>query len=153
MTGQDNIQDILQSVKIPCQPPNKSQWKKLEIAIKFINARETLEKRGKRMESMMKTKIWILLFPLFSKASLSKKSAEQKRYTLKYFLLWCRLYHLVNEPELHSPLYAGKQVWRLSLKVWIFAGRRRRKVTRGSLVIKLRKRAADGTKYRSLCIP
>ena len=86
MTGQDNIQDILQSVKIPCQPPNKSQWKKLEIAIKFINARETLEKRGKRMESMMKTKIWILLFPLFSKASLSKKSAEQKRYTLKYFV-------------------------------------------------------------------
>ena len=57
MTGQDNIQDILQSVKIPCQPPNKSQWKKLEIAIKFINARETLEKRGKSMESMMKTKI------------------------------------------------------------------------------------------------
>ena len=57
MTGQDNIQDILQSVKIPCQPPNKSQWKKLEIAIKFINARETLEKRGKIMESMMKAKI------------------------------------------------------------------------------------------------
>ena len=38
MARQDNIQDILDSVKIPCQPPNKSQWKKLEIAIKFINA-------------------------------------------------------------------------------------------------------------------
>ena len=38
MASQDNIQDILDSVKIPCQPPNKSQWKKLEIAVKFINA-------------------------------------------------------------------------------------------------------------------
>ena len=38
MARQDNIQDILDSVKIPCQPPNKSQWKKLEIAVKFINA-------------------------------------------------------------------------------------------------------------------
>ena len=37
MASQDNIQDILDSVKIPCQPPNKSQGKKLEIAVKFIN--------------------------------------------------------------------------------------------------------------------
>ena len=32
-----NIQDILESVKIPSHPPNKSQWKKLELAVKFIN--------------------------------------------------------------------------------------------------------------------
>ena len=39
MSGESstNIQDILESVKIPSHPPNKSQWKKLELAVKFIN--------------------------------------------------------------------------------------------------------------------
>ena len=38
MTGdKENISDILNSVKIPTYPPNKSQWKKLELAVKFIN--------------------------------------------------------------------------------------------------------------------
>lgn len=36
-----SIQDILQTVKVPCYPPNKSQWKKLELAVKFINISKT----------------------------------------------------------------------------------------------------------------
>ena len=35
------IQDILETVKVPCYPPNKSQWKKLELAVKFINISKT----------------------------------------------------------------------------------------------------------------
>ena len=36
-----SIQDILETVKVPCYPPNKSQWKKLELAVKFINISKT----------------------------------------------------------------------------------------------------------------
>ena len=67
MTSQDNIQDILQSVKIPCHPPNKSQWKKLEIAVKFINARETFLKRDKILDIyIMKSEIRKVTFSIIS---------------------------------------------------------------------------------------
>ena len=31
------VEDLLKSVLVPSFPPNRSQWKKLELAIKFIN--------------------------------------------------------------------------------------------------------------------
>ena len=36
-----SVQDILETVRVPCFPPNKSQWKKLELAVKFINISKT----------------------------------------------------------------------------------------------------------------
>ena len=32
----DDIQGILNTLLVPMEPPNRSQWKKLELAMKFI---------------------------------------------------------------------------------------------------------------------
>ena len=32
-----DVEDLLKSVLVPSFPPNRSQWKKLELAMKFIN--------------------------------------------------------------------------------------------------------------------
>ena len=32
-----NVHDLLNTLLVPAYPPNRSQWKKLELALKFIN--------------------------------------------------------------------------------------------------------------------
>ena len=32
-----NVHDLLNTLLVPTYPPNRSQWKKLELALKFIN--------------------------------------------------------------------------------------------------------------------
>ena len=46
-TEEEDIKHLLHSVLIPTFPPNRSQWKKLEIALKFINAsKKEVKKRN-----------------------------------------------------------------------------------------------------------
>ena len=39
MTSEEdtNVKDLLNTLLVPTYPPNRSQWKKLELALKFIN--------------------------------------------------------------------------------------------------------------------
>ena len=41
----DEVDRLLQSVLVPAKPPNRSQWKKLELAMKFIQASKKAESR------------------------------------------------------------------------------------------------------------
>ena len=43
------VEDLLKSVLVPSFPPNRSQWKKLELAMKFIN-KSKAEVERKRSE-------------------------------------------------------------------------------------------------------
>ena len=49
MTENPELEDLLKSVLVPAFPPNRSQWKKLELAMKFINASKAQVER-KRCE-------------------------------------------------------------------------------------------------------
>ena len=49
MTENPELEDLLKSVLVPSFPPNRSQWKKLELAMKFINASKAQVER-KRCE-------------------------------------------------------------------------------------------------------
>ena len=49
----EDVEQLLHTVLVPAFPPNRSQWRKLEIAMKFINmskksARETRMKKEKK---------------------------------------------------------------------------------------------------------
>lgn len=41
------VEDLLKSVLVPSFPPNRSQWKKLELAMKFINASKAEVERNR----------------------------------------------------------------------------------------------------------
>ena len=49
MTENPELEDLLKSVLVPAFPPNRSQWKKLELAMKFIN-KSKAEVERKRSE-------------------------------------------------------------------------------------------------------
>ena len=34
---EEDLDHLLHTVLVPSQPPNRSQWRKLELALKFIN--------------------------------------------------------------------------------------------------------------------
>ena len=36
-SAEEEVEDLLKTVLVPSFPPNRSQWKKLELAMKFIN--------------------------------------------------------------------------------------------------------------------
>ena len=43
----DEVEHLLQTVLVPAFPPNRSQWRKLEIAMKFINKSKNSVKQTK----------------------------------------------------------------------------------------------------------
>ena len=42
-----NVHDILNTLLVPAYPPNRSQWRKLELAMKFINVSKQSAKQAK----------------------------------------------------------------------------------------------------------
>ena len=47
--NEENIENILQTVLVPSQPPNRSQWRKLELALKFIhNSKKSVKQKESR---------------------------------------------------------------------------------------------------------
>jgi phenylalanyl-tRNA synthetase alpha subunit len=54
-----NMDQLLHSIMIPTIPPNRSQWKKLELALKFINKSKHVadEKKKERKLSVNKTQM------------------------------------------------------------------------------------------------
>ena len=47
MEKKEKVEDLLNTLRIPAFPPNKSQWKKLEIAVKFINTSKNSARQRK----------------------------------------------------------------------------------------------------------
>ena len=45
--GDTNVHDLLNTLLVPTYPPNRSQWKKLELALKFINISKQSAKESK----------------------------------------------------------------------------------------------------------
>ena len=53
MEHKGNVDELLNTLLIPNFPPNRSQWRKLELALKFINiSKNCAEKRRVRKESL-----------------------------------------------------------------------------------------------------
>ena len=53
MSQEGKIDELLSSLKIPMNPPDKSQWRKLELAMRFINkSRCSAKETRKRKESL-----------------------------------------------------------------------------------------------------
>ena len=53
MANADNVEDLLNKLRIPAYPPDRSKWRKLEIAIKFIEKSKTSAEQSKtRRESL-----------------------------------------------------------------------------------------------------
>ena len=46
-TEDTNVHDILNTLLVPTYPPNRSQWRKLELALKFINVSKQSAKQSK----------------------------------------------------------------------------------------------------------
>eukprot|EP00092_Neocalanus_flemingeri_P042796 GFUD01046940.1.p1 GENE.GFUD01046940.1~~GFUD01046940.1.p1 ORF type:complete len:127 (-),score=34.86 GFUD01046940.1:117-497(-) len=51
-----NIHDLLHTLLVPTFPPNRSQWKKLELALKFINLSKQSAKQSKTPPDKPKAK-------------------------------------------------------------------------------------------------
>ena len=54
---EENIDHLLQTVLVPATPPNRSQWRKLELALKFINKSKKSVKQKKSVTMMKKPTI------------------------------------------------------------------------------------------------
>jgi hypothetical protein len=53
MDQEGSVDDLLSKLKIPVHPPDRSKWRKLEIAVKFIGKSKTsVQHTNKRRESM-----------------------------------------------------------------------------------------------------
>ena len=44
----DTVEHLLRTVLVPSYPPNRSQWRKLELALKFINMSLKSSKKAKK---------------------------------------------------------------------------------------------------------
>ena len=49
-----NIHDLVNTLLVPTYPPNRSQWKKLELALKFINISKQSAKESKSSSDTVK---------------------------------------------------------------------------------------------------
>ena len=49
-----NVDDLLSTLRIPVYPPDRSQWRKLELAMKFINNSKTSVKQTKERKESLK---------------------------------------------------------------------------------------------------
>ena len=58
MSGEEdtNVHDLLNTLLVPTYPPNRSQWKKLELALKFINMSKQSAKESKSSSDTVKVK-------------------------------------------------------------------------------------------------
>ena len=54
MSAEDdsNVHDLLNTLLVPAYPPNRSQWRKLELALKFINVSKQSAKQTKSKEEV-----------------------------------------------------------------------------------------------------
>ena len=54
MSAEDdsNVHDLLNTLLVPAYPPNRSQWRKLELALKFINVSKQSAKQSKSKEEV-----------------------------------------------------------------------------------------------------
>ena len=53
MDQEGNVDDLLSKLRIPAHPPDRSKWRKLEIAVKFIgNSKTSAQHTKTRRESM-----------------------------------------------------------------------------------------------------
>ena len=53
MGNEGNVDDLLNTLRIPAFPPDRSQWRKLEIAVKFINkSKHCAQQTRDRKESL-----------------------------------------------------------------------------------------------------
>ena len=51
-----NVHDLLNTLLVPTYPPNRSQWKKLELALKFINLSKQSAKESNSSSDAKNTK-------------------------------------------------------------------------------------------------
>ena len=51
----DTVEHLLRTVLVPAYPPNRSQWRKLQLALKFINKGSKSSKKTKKPGSDKKT--------------------------------------------------------------------------------------------------
>jgi len=47
--GSDDVRAIVNTLLVPMDPPNRSQWRKLELAMKFINISKQSVANSKRL--------------------------------------------------------------------------------------------------------
>ena len=81
MENEGNVDELLNTLRIPAIPPNRSQWKKLEIAVKFINkSKNSAQETRTRKESL---KIDPKEPELFETASSVKSSKPESTVTFK----------------------------------------------------------------------
>ena len=48
----DNVDDLLKNLKIPACPPDSKKWRKLKIAMKFIDKSKLSAEQTKRRKSL-----------------------------------------------------------------------------------------------------
>ena len=69
----EDIQGILTTLLVPMEPPNRSQWKKLELAMKFIK----LSKQSVAGTKKVKTQQWNFGFSNYITTDLPNKYEEE----------------------------------------------------------------------------
>ena len=60
----EDVQGILNTLLVPMDPPNRSQWRKLELAMKFINISKQSVANSRRLqvgEQLVATLITLLV--------------------------------------------------------------------------------------------
>ena len=55
----NDLEHLLSTILVPSFPPNRSQWKKLEIALKFINKSKESASMQSREKNLQKIEIII----------------------------------------------------------------------------------------------
>ena len=48
----EDVQALLNTLLVPLDPPNRSQWRKLELAMKFINISKQSVANSKRLNQV-----------------------------------------------------------------------------------------------------
>ena len=54
MGDEGKVDDLLSTLRIPVYPPDRKQWKKLELAVKFINKSKTSVRHAKERKESLK---------------------------------------------------------------------------------------------------
>ena len=54
MGQEGNVDDLLSKMRIPVYPPDRSKWRKLEIAVKFIGKSKTSAQHTNKMIECLK---------------------------------------------------------------------------------------------------
>ena len=54
MEDEGKVDELLSSLRIPVYPPDRRRWKKLELAVKFINKSKTSVRQSKERKESLK---------------------------------------------------------------------------------------------------